>query len=109
MTDAELNDLVARKLGWIDYPEDSIEMGSYWHMEAARAPHGRRMLKRDWNPCKNGDQAFRLAASNGMWLYFGETCSSVDFKRVITESRHAKGEAMFDMCRLICEAFVKTD
>lgn len=66
MDDIKLNELVARKLGWIDYPTDSIEAGNYWHIDAARAPFGQRMRKHDWNPCRNTDQAFRIAASNGM-------------------------------------------
>lgn len=107
MDDRELNEKVARKLGWIDYPTDSIECGGYWHKDAARAPFGERINKNYWNPCKDVVQAYQIASDNGMWLYFGETASSVDFKGVLTETSHQKHGAGAAMCRLICEAFVK--
>ena len=39
----ELIDKVARILGWIDYPEDSVERGIYWHRDASKAPFGPKM------------------------------------------------------------------
>lgn len=107
MEDVELNDLVARKLGWIDYPTDSIEAGNYWHKDVFRAPFGERINKRYWNPCRNVVQAYEIASRSGMWLYFGETCSSVDFNGVLTECSHPRYGSGIAMCRLICEAFVK--
>lgn len=61
MTETEMLDRAARAQGWIDFPSDSVEMGSRWHMDAQRAPFGPAMNKSAWRPFTNLHAAFELA------------------------------------------------
>lgn len=61
MEDRELLDLAARAQGWIDYPQDSIEAGSYWHLDSKKAPFGPRIEKESWQPLNDDREALRLA------------------------------------------------
>lgn len=60
MSIEEKLDAIARHIGYIDYPTDSVECGRYWHT----AGHGRsdniRISKRDWQPHKSLDLAMSL-------------------------------------------------
>lgn len=47
--------------GWIDYPTDSVEQGSVWHLDTDRAPFGRTLDKHLWRPLDNTTQAMDLA------------------------------------------------
>lgn len=38
-------DKIARKLGFKDYPDDSVEQGDRWHTEPEKAPFGHTMNK----------------------------------------------------------------
>lgn len=51
-----LNRAVAKALGWIDYPNDSIERGSKWHCDPENAPFGRVMWKENFSPSTNWSQ-----------------------------------------------------
>ena len=51
-----LDDAVAYALGWIDYSEDSVEHGEYWHIDPEKAPFGRRIHKDSWSPSTNWSQ-----------------------------------------------------
>lgn len=61
MTDKELLELAAKAQGWIDYPDDSIEAGDFWHTEPEKAPFDYRIYKSSWNPLNDDGDAFRLA------------------------------------------------
>lgn len=41
---------VGSALGWVCYPEDSIEYGNTWHMGGDRAPFGPVIRVTDWRP-----------------------------------------------------------
>ena len=47
LTDSDIDDM-ARELGWIDYPHDSLEQGQWWHCEPNKAPFGIRRTKCDF-------------------------------------------------------------
>ena len=49
-TPLQLNYLVAKCEGWVDYPEDSIERGSKWHCDPEKAPFGKVMWKSNFQP-----------------------------------------------------------
>lgn len=40
LTDRQLDYWVAKSRGWINYPNDSKELGSIWHIEPDKAPFG---------------------------------------------------------------------
>lgn len=63
LEDHELLDRAARAQGWIDYPNDSVEAGAYWHLDPEKAPFGRRLDKRFWRPLADDAEAFRLAVA----------------------------------------------
>lgn len=73
---ADLDTAVARALGWIDYPEDSVEHGDTWHMQPEKAPFGAIRRKSDWQPSINPNQGMNIIEefgiatrkhSNGTW------------------------------------------
>lgn len=76
-SDATLLELAARAQGWIDYPEDSIECGGYWHLDEAKAPFGRRIAKDNWNPLAWDGEAFRLAVAMCLPLDITDEVSEV--------------------------------
>ncbi|CAD5377320.1 conserved hypothetical protein [Pseudomonas sp. OF001] len=41
---------VAKSIGWVNYPEDSVEHGKIWHIEPTKAPFGRIMSAESWKP-----------------------------------------------------------
>lgn len=41
----QLADKIARVLGYVDFPTDSIEQGNTWHKDAEKAPHGPTVYK----------------------------------------------------------------
>jgi hypothetical protein len=45
--------LVAKAEGYLDYPNDSIERGMYWRVDAAKAPFGPRIAKESYSPSTN--------------------------------------------------------
>jgi hypothetical protein len=59
---------VARSFGWVDFPSDSIEQGNYWHLDAEKAPYGRRLYKDDWKPSSDWGQAGRIIQDKGITL-----------------------------------------
>lgn len=61
MNDRELLELAAKAQGWIDYPDDSIEAGDYWHTDPKKAPFDLRIHKSSWNPLTDDGDALRLA------------------------------------------------
>jgi hypothetical protein len=56
-----LNWAVAKALGWVDYPEDSIEQGRWWYTDPLKAPFCARIAKIDWMPTNDWRQAGDLA------------------------------------------------
>lgn len=75
LTDNELVDLAARAQGWIDYPNDSVEQGSGWHLDAARAPFGPSMYKSVWRPLTDDGARYRLARALGISIDFQDCCA----------------------------------
>lgn len=47
--ESEVADIIARKLGYIDYPSDSVEQGDIWYTEPTKAPFGRTISKKTFN------------------------------------------------------------
>lgn len=45
-----LNWAVGKALGWVDYPDDSIEQGAWWYTDPVKAPFCERIRKVDWKP-----------------------------------------------------------
>lgn len=68
MIEVSLDDLSGRALdwatgqalGWVSYPEDSVECGDLWHTDPSRAPHGPVIQTSVWRPSSNRVQAFDL-------------------------------------------------
>lgn len=60
MDNETLIDHSARALGWVDYPHDSGDGHQYWFTEPDKAPRGKYLHKRDWNPLANTVDAFHL-------------------------------------------------
>ena len=56
LTGPALDWAVAKALGWIDYPTDSIEKGRYWHTDPNKAPWGERISKLHWSPSVDRNQ-----------------------------------------------------
>ena len=50
LTRLALDWAVARALGFVDYPEDSVEQGAWWYTDPLKAPFGERIYKADWKP-----------------------------------------------------------
>ena len=63
MSDKELVDYAGKALGWVDYPDDSLEHGSVWHLDKERAPFGRITEKSSWNPLVSDGDCARLEAA----------------------------------------------
>lgn len=59
----ELDYWVAKALGWVDYPDDSIERGSMWHCEPDKTPFGRVLSKRHFRPSTDWQDGGRLIES----------------------------------------------
>lgn len=55
-TPIQLDWLVAKAQGWVDYPEDSIEQGEVWYIEPDKAPFGRILNKSWFRPATNWAQ-----------------------------------------------------
>lgn len=65
ITDFEIDDKVARKLGGNCYPTDSVEQGTYWHfpdeMEGVpRYVSSGRVHRRDFRPTDESNHFFRV-------------------------------------------------
>jgi hypothetical protein len=45
MNKEQLADKVARELGYVDYPSDSVEQGNFWYVDAVKAPFGVTIAK----------------------------------------------------------------
>lgn len=59
---------VGSALGWVCYPEDSIECGNTWHMGGDRAPFGPVIRTTDWRPSTDWAQAGTLIKKYGVLL-----------------------------------------
>lgn len=66
LSDKQLIDMCGYAQGWTDYPSDSVEHGTIWHLDKDRAPFGRILDKRDWNPLDDDREAFRLGVNFGL-------------------------------------------
>ncbi|WP_395601168.1 phage protein NinX family protein (plasmid) [Pseudomonas sp. A1437] len=55
-----LNWAVGKALGWVDYPDDSIEQGRWWYTDPVKAPFCARIAKIDWMPTNDWNQAGEL-------------------------------------------------
>lgn len=51
-----LDDAVAVAIGWIRYPDDSVEHGDTWHLDSHTAPFGRVMPRSAWHPSTDWSQ-----------------------------------------------------
>ncbi len=66
----DLNWAVAKALGWINYPEDSLERGAYWHTDLERAPFGKCIRLSEWNPSTDMNQGGKLLGKIGISLNY---------------------------------------
>ena len=55
-TEIQLDYLVAKALGYTDYPDDSLEHGTIWHTDPELTPFGRFIEKRRFHPSTNWSQ-----------------------------------------------------
>jgi hypothetical protein len=55
-----LNWAVGKALGWLDYPDDSIEQGAWWYIDPVKAPFCERTYKADWKPSTDWRQTGEL-------------------------------------------------
>jgi hypothetical protein len=65
-SDAQLLDLCGYAQDWTDYPRDSIEHGTVWHLDKEKTPFGRILDKCDWNPLEDDADAFNLMVKFGL-------------------------------------------
>lgn len=68
-----LNDKVARAIGWIDYPTDSAERGKKWHTDKNKAPFGTTIYKENWTPSTDWSQGGPLIEKYRICLAYVET------------------------------------
>lgn len=85
MNNKQKVEICARSLGWIDYPTDSIEQGSVWHLDPDKAPFGRCLDKWHYNPLDNTFEAIELAIANGLIVDFSSFVDSSDFRRKVVD------------------------
>jgi hypothetical protein len=78
---SQLDDAVARALGWIDYPDDSIEHGRYWHIMPDKAPFGRRLEKSYWHPSTSWRQAGLLIEKDRIHIEHKDGCVGAYYHR----------------------------
>lgn len=72
LTGKELDDAVARALGWVNYPTDSKEHGMWWHPDPDTAPHGHehnRVFAPNWLPSTNRNQGGQIAEKYRISIY----------------------------------------
>ena len=50
LSGAALDWAVAKALGYVDYPDDSVEQGAWWYTDPVKAPFSERIRKADWKP-----------------------------------------------------------
>lgn len=50
LTGSALDWAVAKALGFVDYPEDSVEQGGWWYTDPIKAPFCERLPKCNWKP-----------------------------------------------------------
>lgn len=73
LTRLALDWAVARALGFVDYPEDSVEQGAWWYTDPLKAPFGERIYKADWKPSTDWSQGGPLIDKYDVELIrFGE-------------------------------------
>jgi len=72
----DLNDAVGKSLNWVDYPSDSIECGSIWHMDSERAPFGRITDKSSWKPSTNWSQGGGMIEQHKIHIWYSNFSSS---------------------------------
>lgn len=77
MNDIELVYRAGRAQGWTDYPNDSIERGSVWHLDKEKTPFGRICDKNAWMPLNNYADAFCLAADLGICVEYSKDKTEV--------------------------------
>lgn len=118
LTEEQLLEYSARAMGWIDYPTDSIEQGSKWHLDPSKAPFGRAMFKSEWNPLKDYSQCFWLETQLRLSIKisnddsFVRVCKTGEPHSSITEwaADHApivEGTQRMDIFKARCYASVK--
>jgi hypothetical protein len=66
LSDDQINDYCGRAQGWVDYPNDSVEVGRVWHLEKDKTPFGKVLSKRNWKPLDSDSIAFQLMVDFGL-------------------------------------------
>lgn len=69
--------LAAKALGWVDYPEDSVEPDRFWYQDKAKAPFGPRIAKHAWRPLDDDGDCARMEAALLMKVYLNDGHVSV--------------------------------
>lgn len=98
-------DIIGRAIGWVDYPNDSIEQGNVWHLDSSRAPFGPIMNKQDWVPHKDIKHAMALLKAVRVKFNIHISLSLAESTTVFVD-RIATNTRSFDD-RDIAEAIVK--
>lgn len=102
LEDRELLDRAARACGWIDYPNDSVEAGEYWHLDPDKAPFGRRLEKRHWCPLTDDGDAFRLAVA--MCLPLDITDEATEITTLGVSCKHGSDPLAATRRAIVCAA-----
>lgn len=66
LTPKQIIALVAKAKGWIDYPDDGVEQGHYWHLGDKNTPFGPKVYKTAYDPLNISGQALRLVSEFGL-------------------------------------------
>ena len=99
MNNTTIDDLrywAGKAMGWVDYPEDSIERGTVWHQDAKRAPFGRILNKSDWRPDADDKDAATLEAEFLIEVSWGY--SDVSATSAMPGYRYPYHVASFEEC-----------
>lgn len=68
LSGAALDWAVAKALGYVDYPDDSVEQGAWWYTDPVKAPFSERIRKVDWKPSTDWRQGGPVLVSRGVSL-----------------------------------------
>lgn len=70
LSGAALDWAVAKALGYVDYPDDSVEQGAWWYTDPVKAPFSARIRKVDWEPSTDWRQGSPVIASGLISLVY---------------------------------------
>lgn len=98
LTNKQLNDAVARAIGWKNFPSDSVEHGDTWYKDKEKAPFCQYIKRRNWNPSTNWNDIGPLITKYHIQFTF----SSTDIAAIVPNGYWcAGGDHLIAACRAI--------